>query len=60
MAVVVAQLVEWLLPTPEVCCHRQNILNIYCQLYWKDEKRKKEAGIALLKKFLTYSLLEVT
>ena len=49
---VVAQLVEWLLPIPEV--HGSNpvigkklfILNI-CLLstvYWKDENKEKEAG----------------
>ena len=41
---VVAQLVEQSLPIPEVQGHRQKfILNIYCQLYWKDENKEKEA-----------------
>ena len=53
MAVVVAQLVEWSLPTPEVCGSNPVIgkdlyflLNI-CLLstvYWKDEIKEKEAG----------------
>ena len=49
--VVVAQLVEWLLPTPEV--GGSNPVNwkflyrhlfVYCQLYWKDEIKEKEEG----------------
>ena len=31
--VVVAQLVEQSLLTPEVCCSNPVIMNIYCQLY---------------------------
>ena len=50
---VVAQLVE--LTTPEV--RRSNpvigkkiVVNVYCQLYWKDENKEKEAGIGSFKK----------
>ena len=44
-----AQLVEQSLPIAEVCgsnpvIGKKNILNIYCQLYWKDENKEKEAG----------------
>ena len=42
---VVAQLVELSLPIPEVRSSNQKlILNIYYQLYWKDENKEKEAG----------------
>ena len=49
-AVVVAELVELLLPILEV--HRSNPVIgkllygkfVYCQLYWKDENKEKEAG----------------
>ena len=48
-AVVLAQLVEWSLPTPEVPglypVIGKNILNVYYQLDWKDENKEKEAGI---------------
>ena len=44
---VVAQLVERLLPIPEVRGSNpvigKIILNIYCQLYWKVENKEKEA-----------------
>ena len=51
-AVVVAQLVERLLPIPEVCGSNPVIGNnlciehlfIYCQLCLKDENKEKEAG----------------
>ena len=48
-AVVVAQLVEWPLPIPEVYGSNPVIGKIYwtfvfCQLYWKDENKEKEAG----------------
>ena len=51
-AVVVAQLVERLLPIPEVRGSNPVIGNnlyiehlfIYCQLCWKDENKEKEAG----------------
>ena len=48
-AVVVAQLVEWSLPIPEVRGLNPVIGKIYwpfvyCQLYWKDENTEKEAG----------------
>ena len=33
------------------------ILNIYCQLYWKDENKEKEAGKDLFKKVLPPYLL---
>ena len=44
-----AQLVERLLPIPEVRGSNpvigKIVLNIvYCQLYWKDENKEKEAG----------------
>ena len=48
-AVVVAQLVEWLLPTPEICsfepCHWQNLIYQFIyQLYnRKDENKEKDA-----------------
>ena len=49
-AVVVAQLVERLHPTPEVrssnpVIGKKIILNVCYQLYWKDENKEKEAGI---------------
>ena len=55
MVVVVAQLVEQSLPTPEFC--GSNPVNrtllyrtfVYCQLYRKD-KNEKEAGIGPFKK----------
>ena len=45
-AVVVALLVEWSIPIPEVrgsnpVIGKKLILNIYCQLYWKDENKAK-------------------
>ena len=51
-AVVVGQLVEWLLPISEVRGSNPVIginlyienLFIYCQLCWKDENKEKEAG----------------
>ena len=37
--------------------HRQKfILNIYCQLYWKDENKEKEAGNVPLKTLSTPKL----
>ena len=48
-AVVVPHLVELLLPTPEV--HGSNpvigkkLLNFYCQLFWKDKNKEKEADL---------------
>ena len=47
-AVVVAQLVERSLTIPEVrgsnpVIGKKIILNIYCQLYWTDENKEKEA-----------------
>ena len=52
--VVVAQLVEWLLPIPEVRFSNPVIgkiywIFVYCQLYWKDENKKKRPGMAHLK-----------
>ena len=47
---VVTQLVERLLPTPEVRGSNPVIGKllyetfVYCQLYWKDENKEKEAG----------------
>ena len=54
-AVVVAKLVEWLLPTPEVCGSNPVIGEIYfehCyfQLHRKDENKEKEAGYSAFKK----------
>ena len=47
-AVVVAQLEERSLPTPEVCIsnpvNSEFLKNIYCQLYWNDQNLEKEAG----------------
>ena len=49
-AVVVGQLVEWSLPTNEVSSSPPVIGKlfcrtfVYCQLYWKDENKEKEAG----------------
>ena len=46
-AVVVAQLVEWSLPTREVGRSNPGIgkklswIFVYCQLYWKDENKEK-------------------
>ena len=41
---VVAQLVDWLLPTPRICGSNPVIgKSIHYQLYWKDEIKKKEA-----------------
>ena len=60
-----AQLVERSLLIPEV--HGLNpvigqkcILNIYCQLYWKDEKKKKRTGLAhFYKKKCNYATIQV-
>ena len=45
---VVAQLEERSLPTPEVCIsnpvNSEFLKNIYCQLYWNDQNLEKEAG----------------
>ena len=49
-AVVVAQFVERLLPISEVC--GAIMLNIYCQLYWKDENKEKETANGPFKKTL--------
>ena len=48
-AVIVAQLVEQLLPIPEVrgsnpVIGKNLYWTSYCQLYWKDENKEKEAG----------------
>ena len=48
-AVIVAQLVERLLPIPEVrgsnpVIGKNLYWTSYCQLYWKDENKEKEAG----------------
>ena len=46
-AEVVAQLVEWLLPTPEIHGSNPNIdkvLSTNCNLNRKDENKEKEAG----------------
>ena len=53
-AVVVAQLVERSLPTPEVrgsnpVIGKKFYWTFYCQLYWEDEKKKKRPGLALFK-----------
>ena len=56
LAVVVAQLVEWLLPTPEV--HSLNLVIgkllygtfAYCLLFRKDENKEKEVGNGPFKK----------
>ena len=51
-AVVVAQLVERSLPTPEVCGSNPVIVTylywtfVYCQLYWKDKNKEKRPGMA--------------
>ena len=58
---VVAQLVE--LTTPEV--RRSNpvigkkiVVNVYCQLYWKDENKEKEAvNCPFFKKILAFTSL---
>ena len=46
-AVVVAQLIEWSLPIQRSAIRNQPsekfILNIYCQLFLKDENKEKEA-----------------
>ena len=57
-----AQLIERSLPTPEVQGSRPVIgkfyLSNYCQLYWKDENKEKEAGkLSLLKSRLQGSNL---
>ena len=56
-AVVVTQLVERSLPTPEVHSSNPVIgklfyqhLSVYCQLYWKDKNKEKEAGNGQFKK----------
>ena len=61
-AVVVAQLVEQSLPIPEVHGSNPVVRKIYwtivfCQLYWKDENKEKEAGNGpfFIKKILFYS-----
>ena len=56
-SMVVAHLVERLLPIPEICSSNPVIGKklyptfVYCQLYWKDEKREKEAENGLFKKY---------
>ena len=47
---VVAQLVEQSIPIPEIrgsnpVIGKKTLLNIYCQLYWKDEVKKKRPGM---------------
>ena len=59
---VVAHLVEWLLTIREVRSSNpvigKNLLNIYCQLLWKDENKEKEAGNGpFLIKVLDYWIL---
>ena len=39
--VVVAQLVEW--SAVRISSQQKTILNVYCQLYLKDENKEKEA-----------------
>ena len=58
--VVVAQLVEWSLPSPEVRgpnpVNAKFIMNVYCLLFWKvesNEKRGRECPISK-KKFKTF------
>ena len=53
-AVVVAQLVEWSLPTSDVCGSNPDIGKSYwLSLYWKDENKEKYAWKAPFKNFLT-------
>ena len=53
---VVAQLIELSLPTPEVCGSNQVIgkllykLFAYCHLYREDKNKRKDAGNSLFKK----------
>ena len=62
MAVVVVQLVERSLPTAEVRGSNPVIGKllyrtfIYCQLYWKDENKEKEAENGPFLKKLRFSL----
>ena len=51
-AVVVAQLAEWLLKTPEVYGPSQEIRKIFAMNYWKDDNKEKEAGNGSFKKIL--------
>ena len=61
-AVVVAQLVEWLLPIPEVrgsnpVIGKNLLISNICLLstvYWKDENKEKEAGDGPFKKGACY------
>ena len=53
---VVVQLVERLLPIPEVrglnpVISKNLYWTLYCQLYWKDKNKEKEAGNGLFKKW---------
>ena len=49
--VVVAQLVERSLPTPEIHSSNPNIGKLYLSMvHWKDENKEKEAGNGPLKK----------
>ena len=52
-----AQLVEWLILTPEnrgsnPVIDKKIIFNVYCQLYCKDENKEKEAGNSPFKKII--------
>ena len=66
MTVVVAQLVERSLPIPEVRGSNPVIgkiywIFVYCQLYWKDENKEKEAGngpFFLKKKLIRNTILQ--
>ena len=60
MEVVVAQLVEWLLPTPEIRGSNSNISKVLsnnCKLNRKDKKKEKEAGNgpSLEEKYFTWN-----
>ena len=64
IAVIVAQLVEWLLHTTEVRGSNPFIGKLFygtfvcCQLYWKDENKEKEAANGpFLTKTFGYSLI---
>ena len=48
-AVVLAPLVERSLPTPEIrgsisVIGKKIIMNVFCQLFWKDQNKEKRAG----------------
>ena len=59
--VIVAQLVEWLLPTPKVSSSNADnckriLPTIHCQPHWKDEIIEKEVRLARILKIQNFNL----